>query len=195
MARLRFMVAAMLLLSAAQAGAQEGLFPFDNVRTLRSSYSLSARSFGEAFPFCEPVAPDLRSSSETYRTWCVGLCDGYYFPISQATGVMGLPADAERCAAACGGEARLFFHPNPGADVAGMLDFAGRSCASYPNAFKYRRALVTGCQCRPQPLDRSRACAPQGVWSCGGSDRASSSHRGFCRREGFRSRTHGSHRG
>ena len=34
--------------------------------------------------------PTSRSGSETYRTLCVRPCDGYYFPISQATGVMGL---------------------------------------------------------------------------------------------------------
>ena len=151
MARLRIMVAAAVLLSAAQAWAQDAQFPFDNVRTLRSSYSSSVRPFNDAFPFSELAAPDLRSGSETYRTLCVRPCDGYYFPISQATGVMGLSADAERCTAACGGEARLFYHPNPGGDVADMLDFGGRSYASYPNAFKYRRMLVAGCQCRPQP--------------------------------------------
>jgi hypothetical protein len=91
----------------------------------------------------------------TYRTLCVRLCDGYYFPISHATGSDGFTRDAERCAASCGRDARLFYHLNPGGDVASMLDLTGRTYASYPVAFKHRQTRVQGCQCRPEPWTRS----------------------------------------
>jgi hypothetical protein len=86
-----------------------------------------------------------------YRTLCVRMCDGYYFPISHATSYANLSHDADKCAAACGGDARLFYHPNPGGGVESMLDLTGRAYSSYPTAFRYRRSLVQGCQCRPQP--------------------------------------------
>jgi hypothetical protein len=105
----------------------------------------------------EPVEPG-------YRTLCVRMCDGYYFPISHATSSANLTRDADKCSATCGGDARLFYHASPGGDVETMLDLTGRTYASYPTAFKYRRTLVDGCQCRPQPwteteLARHRAYA------------------------------------
>jgi hypothetical protein len=91
------------------------------------------------------------SDSGTYRTLCVRLCDGFYFPISFATSHAGLRRDADQCTARCGDAARLFYHPNPGGDVDGMKDLAGRAYSTLPTAFKYRKTLVEGCGCRPQP--------------------------------------------
>ena len=52
----------------------------------------------------------------TYRTLCVRMCDGYYFPISSAATQDTLMHDADACSASCGTEARLFFHPSTGGD-------------------------------------------------------------------------------
>jgi hypothetical protein len=79
------------------------------------------------------------------------MCDGFYFPISYTTGSAAFARDAEACTAACGGDARLFYYPNPGGDIEDMVDLTGRAYASYPTAFRYRKTLVKGCQCRPQP--------------------------------------------
>jgi len=123
--------------------------------------------FGMLFSPFQPQARPEPQDRGAYRTLCVRMCDGYYFPISHATSSAGLTRDAQRCAAACGGDARLFYHANPGGDVETMQDLTGRAYASYPTAFKYRRTLVQGCQCRPQPwteaeLARHRAyAAPQ----------------------------------
>jgi len=87
----------------------------------------------------------------TYRTLCVRLCDGYYFPVSFSTTRAEFARDADRCAASCGGEARLFYHANPGGDVDTMVDLTGMGYADLPTAFKYRKTLVKGCACRPQP--------------------------------------------
>jgi hypothetical protein len=86
-----------------------------------------------------------------YRTLCVRMCDGFYFPISYSTGRSGFARDADKCAAACGEEARLFYYPNPGGEIEDMVDLTGRAYASFATAFKYRKTLVKGCQCRPQP--------------------------------------------
>ncbi len=87
----------------------------------------------------------------TYRTLCVRLCDGYYFPISGATSGSGLSRDADVCSASCGAEARLFYHPNAGGDVDSMVDLTGLAYSALPNAFRYRKTLVPECRCRPQP--------------------------------------------
>jgi hypothetical protein len=81
----------------------------------------------------------------------VRLCDGYYFPISGAATHGSLARDADACAASCGAEARLFYHPKGDGDVDGMVDLTGMAYSSLPNAFKYRTGLVESCRCRPQP--------------------------------------------
>jgi hypothetical protein len=104
-----------------------------------------------------------------YRTLCVRTCDGYYFPLSFAIPRSGFARDADVCTANCGSQARLFYHANPGGDVDSMVDLAGRAYIELPTAFVYRRTLVDGCRCRPQPwsqteLDRHRSYAePSGA--------------------------------
>jgi Protein of unknown function (DUF2865) len=87
----------------------------------------------------------------TYRTLCVRLCDGFYFPVSSATTGSGLSRDADSCSASCGTEARLFYYPNAGGDVETMTDLTGLAYSALPNAFRYRKALVPECRCRSQP--------------------------------------------
>ncbi len=97
-------------------------------------------SFGDGF-----------AGQGAYRTLCVRLCDGYYFPISFSATRNALARDAAKCAASCGSEARLFYHPNPGGDVDSMIDLSGMAYTQLPTAFKYRKTLASGCACRPQP--------------------------------------------
>jgi hypothetical protein len=104
-----------------------------------------------AYPGYRPdAAGGASSATGSYRTLCVRLCDGFYFPISFATPEAGLARDAEQCRASCGAEARLFYHLNPGGSVETMLDLTGRAYSALPNAFKYRKTLISGCHCRPQ---------------------------------------------
>jgi len=100
------------------------------------------RDFDDGTPF---------QQSGTVRTLCVRLCDGFYFPISYAAPRGSLARDADACSASCGTEARLFYHSTHGGDVESMVDLSGMAYASLPNAFKYRKTLVQGCSCRPQP--------------------------------------------
>ena len=92
-------------------------------------------------------APQAPERSGTYRTYCVRMCDGFYFPINYASS--NLTRDAERCTASCDG-ARLFYH-RTGGEPEEMVDLSGRAYSSYPIAFKHRTELVQGCQCRPPP--------------------------------------------
>ena len=100
-------------------------------------------------PYGDEARPPERLS--TYRTLCVRLCDGYYFPISSAATQDSFARDADTCSASCGAEARLFYHPNVGGDVDTMVDLTGIAYSALPNAFRYRKTLVESCRCRPQP--------------------------------------------
>ncbi|RTL66073.1 MAG: DUF2865 domain-containing protein [Hyphomicrobiales bacterium] len=89
----------------------------------------------------------------TYRTLCVRMCDGYYFPISFSAPQERFAADAAQCQSRCGSEARLFVHRNPGAAVEDMQDLQGRAYAQLPSAFLYRTQYVANCKCRPDPWE------------------------------------------
>lgn len=87
----------------------------------------------------------------TYRTLCVRLCDGYYWPISYTTVRGRLNADAQHCQSSCGSDAKLFFHANPGGSVDTMVDLEGKPYANLPNAFRYREEYDSNCRCKPEP--------------------------------------------
>ncbi|MFM2422798.1 MAG: hypothetical protein RL291_1328, partial [Pseudomonadota bacterium] len=86
----------------------------------------------------------------TYRTMCVRLCDGYYFPISYQATRSDFLIDQKQCSASCA-DARLYVYPNPGGDISDMTDMSGRAYSSLPNAFRYRKRKTEGCLCRAQP--------------------------------------------
>lgn len=87
----------------------------------------------------------------TYRTVCVRLCDGFFFPVSSQTTRRGFYRDAGLCRSKCGEEGRLFFAPAPGIEVGQMRDLTGRSYPALGNAFLYRKRYVPSCRCRPEP--------------------------------------------
>lgn len=105
----------------------------------------------------------------TYRTLCVRMCDGYYWPISHATTRPRFYKDASACRASCGQEAQLFYHPT-GGDQSDMVDITGRAYAHLPTAFKYRKTLVAGCKCRPEPWAVSEIERHQGYAAADAAD-------------------------
>lgn len=139
------------------------LYGYPTFPSNRSLYSWpSPRPF--SFPPAERCDDAAYGGSGGYRTLCVRLCDGFYFPISGATTGSGLSRDADACNASCGTEARLFYYPNAGGGIDSMVDLTGLAYSGLPNAFRYRKTLVPECRCRPQPwadaeLQRHRAYA------------------------------------
>jgi hypothetical protein len=100
----------------------------------------------------------------TYRTVCVRLCDGYYFPINFAVTQDRLQRDSGVCTSRCGAQGRLFVHRNPGGSVEDMEDLSGRPYRQLRTAFLYRSEYVSNCRCQPDPWeaaaqDRHRAYA------------------------------------
>jgi Protein of unknown function (DUF2865) len=90
-------------------------------------------------------------SSGSYRTICVRTCDGYYFPISNSTTKRGFYRDNMKCRSQCGDDARIFFLPTKTTEVDGAVDLQGRQYGRMNTAYMYRKTLVAGCQCKPDP--------------------------------------------
>ena len=97
----------------------------------------------------------VRPPTGAYRTVCVRLCDGYYFPINFAVTRDKLQRDSGVCASRCGAQGRLFVHRNPGGSVEDMEDLSGRPYRQLRTAFLYRTELVANCKCQPDPWDEA----------------------------------------
>jgi hypothetical protein len=94
----------------------------------------------------------LRPSGRSYRTMCVRECDGYFFPVSFATGKRNFKADAETCRSSCGKPARLYIYPNPGGELEDMVAYkSGKAYRDLPNAFLFKKKFVADCRCQPEP--------------------------------------------
>jgi hypothetical protein len=96
---------------------------------------------------------DDRREGGTYRTLCVRLCDGFYFPISYSTQRGRFAGDAKQCEQSCPAGSRLFVHRNPGQDVDEMVDLDGRPYRSLPTAFLHRAQYIADCTCHGNPWD------------------------------------------
>jgi Protein of unknown function (DUF2865) len=94
----------------------------------------------------------------TFRTICVRMCDGYYFPINFATTEQSFGFDEQTCQRQCGSPAKLYYYPNPGGEVQQAVALDGTPYSSLRNAFRYRKELVKSCSCRT-PVDGVDATA------------------------------------
>ena len=84
----------------------------------------------------------------TYRTVCVRLSDGYYFPVSFSTMQSQFPKDSQVCSSKCAAPAELFYYQNPGGEMEQATSVAGQPYSKLPNAFRHRKEVVQGCSCK-----------------------------------------------
>jgi hypothetical protein len=115
--------------------------------------SMSMRAAGPLDDETEHEEEDGAARPATYRTLCVRLCDGYYFPISFAASRAHLGDDARACESRCGTEARLFVYRNPGGDIGDMRDPDGLPYRKLATAYLYRTQYVPSCKCQPHPWE------------------------------------------
>jgi hypothetical protein len=102
-------------------------------------------------------------SSATYRTVCVRLCDGYYFPVSFSTLPNHFEQDAEACQSKCAAPSELYYYQNPGAAMDQSIAFRTQEpYTSLKTAFRYRKELVRGCSCKQAEYTPTEAPAGQG---------------------------------
>lgn len=91
--------------------------------------------------------------ARTYRTLCVRLCDGFYFPISFSTKRAKFAEDADRCERQCPSRSRLYVYRNPGQQVEEMVDLKGTPYTKLPTALRFKTDYVADCTCRGKPWD------------------------------------------
>lgn len=85
----------------------------------------------------------------TFRTVCVRLCDGYYFPVSFSTLPNHFDRDAQICESKCAAPAELFYHQNPGGSMEDAVSYSTRQpYTALKSAFRYRKEYVQGCSCK-----------------------------------------------
>ena len=99
----------------------------------------------------------------TYRTLCVRLCDGYYFPVSFSTLPNHFERDEYTCQSKCVAPTELYYYQNPGGAVEQMV--GARSNVPYTqlqNAFRYRKEYVQGCSCKGEEYNPEGAEAKNG---------------------------------
>jgi hypothetical protein len=82
-----------------------------------------------------------------YKTVCVRLCDGFFYPISYSTYGARVGADAERCQSNCAAPAELYVHP-VGREIEQAISLQGSAYMDLPVALKYRKDYVKGCSCK-----------------------------------------------
>lgn len=97
-----------------------------------------------------PQTPIYRSIDPNgrYRSVCVRLCDGFYYPVSYAASGARLGQDAERCQSTCAAPAELYVYRNPGQDIEQAVSLNGSAYMDLPVALRYRKEYVKGCSCK-----------------------------------------------
>lgn len=85
----------------------------------------------------------------TYRTVCVRLCDGYFFPVSFSTLPNHFDRDAEVCQSKCAAPSELYYHQNPGEGMDQAVSYTTKqSYKALSTAFRYRKEFIAGCSCK-----------------------------------------------
>lgn len=172
----RVLVAAAIAVTTAYAAGTtpvhaQGLWPWSKQNKQRQQGGWVSPWQSEVRPERSPGsrAPAARAPAGggTYRTLCVRTCDGYYFPISFKATRSKFSADSVSCLQRCSGAgARLFVHRNPGQEIKSAVDLRGNRYVDLEHAFRYRKELVDGCDCKPALWAETGAGAGQaeGGW-------------------------------
>lgn len=91
------------------------------------------------------------NSNAGYRTLCVRLCDGFYYPISALSRPDSFRDEERACQSSCSTPAKLFYQPAPGEAADEMVALTGERYAELPNAYRSRTEYVDSCACKPKP--------------------------------------------
>jgi pyruvate/2-oxoglutarate dehydrogenase complex dihydrolipoamide acyltransferase (E2) component len=83
-----------------------------------------------------------------YRTVCVRLCDGFFYPIHYSTYGSMVGQDAQSCQSNCAAPAELYVYRNPGQDIEQAVSLNGSAYMDLPVALRFRKEYVKGCSCK-----------------------------------------------
>ncbi len=85
-------------------------------------------------------------------TWCVRLCDGYYFPMTRGTSSSNYGEELAMCRARCpGADVSLYSHRLGSQPESMRSAISGEPYVALPTAFVYRKTYDTDCGCAPTP--------------------------------------------
>ena len=102
-------------------------------------------------------APQPRQGFAGKQPVCVRLCDGFFFPLSGASG----PAEAQdMCQAQCPQSKTTVFLRTPNGEIGDAADIEGNTYSSLPNALKYRTKTVETCTCKKSDQSWSATLKP-----------------------------------
>ena len=87
-------------------------------------------------------------SNGRYRSVCVRLCDGFFYPIHYSTYGSLLGQDAQLCQSNCAAPAELYVYRNPGQEIEQAVSLNGSAYMDLPVALRYRKEFVNGCSCK-----------------------------------------------
>ena len=91
----------------------------------------------------QPETPIYRSIDPNgrYRSVCVRLCDGFFYPISFATYSSRLAQEQEQCQSSCAAPAELYVYRNPGQEIEQAISLNGSAYMDLPVALKLSQVL------------------------------------------------------
>jgi len=97
-----------------------------------------------------PQMPIYRSIDPNgrYRSVCVRLCDGFFYPVHYSTYGSQLGQDAQQCQSSCAAPAELYVYRNPGQDIEQAVSLSGSAYMDLPVALRFRKEYVKGCSCK-----------------------------------------------
>lgn len=99
-------------------------------------------------------------AKRTFKTMCVRLCDGYFFPLSQSVTPDAFAHEAGRCQAQCGAPSELYVVPTDQLSQHSdpdMMSLTGRAYSDLKTAYAYRTRYAAGCSCKAQPWTTAAA--------------------------------------
>ena len=101
----------------------------------------------------QPAPRSAPRAQSGYRTVCVRLCDGFFFPISYGASEGNLGRDQSACSNSCAG-ARLFYGKTGNDDPDDMVDMSGQRYSKLANANLFRTQYVEACKCKPHAWEQ-----------------------------------------
>lgn len=147
---------------AAAAEAVQSSGALDQILSIFSSGAAEASTLPSGtsrsnplYPYAGTAETPASNPSRVYRTVCVRLCDGYYWPVSSATEMMHFQRDRNTCEASCEQPAKLYYEHATDTAASKLVSLDGKPYSALPSAYSYRSTLQPECRCKPDPWSAS----------------------------------------
>ena len=125
-----------------------------NIAPLRQKSSNQPRDLAGA---TGAVTEAVDASGLPRRSYCVRLCDGYYFPVAPVNSDGDLNAHESLCAGLCpGAPTRLFIMPSGSERIEEAASRDGRKYSALPVAFRHTGTTDNTCACRPDNIAHTK---------------------------------------